>query len=75
MATTKLYVKGVQSSSLFPVRIRRYKMNNKGLPCPVRERQGRYLLCQEGECSICQIELDRPALKQIDDKNSMNDAL
>jgi len=50
-------------------------MNNKGLPCPVRERQGRYLLCQEGECSICQIELDRPALKQIDDKNSMNDAL
>ena len=51
-------------------------MNYKGLPCPIRERQRLYILCQEGDCSLCNIskEQDRLTEKQLDDLKSIREA-
>jgi len=51
-------------------------MNYKGKPCPIKEQQGIYLLCQEGDCSNCyiNIELDKQTQKQLADIRTMRES-
>jgi len=51
-------------------------MNHKGQPCSVRERQGKYKLCQEGECELCNISIEMYTIgeKQLDHLRAMKEA-